>query len=122
MRSYRNNRTVVIHFDGVIHSYSSGWQGEDVANDPIVPGVDEELKRLHEDGYRVIVVSTRCKTKKGMKCVKDYLWRNNLLRYVDSISDIKPNAIFYIDNKAVCFGGQLESSQEKIQYFKPENK
>lgn len=33
--------TVVFDFDGVIHSYTSGWQGEGVANDPIVPGMAE---------------------------------------------------------------------------------
>ncbi len=31
--------TVVFDFDGVIHSYTSGWQGEGVANDPITPGI-----------------------------------------------------------------------------------
>jgi hypothetical protein len=39
--------TVVFDFDGVIHSYTSGWQGEGVANDPIVPGMAEELKRIY---------------------------------------------------------------------------
>ena len=52
--------TVVFDFDGVIHSYTSGWQGEGVANDPITPGMAEELKRSHDAGYKVVVESTRC--------------------------------------------------------------
>lgn len=58
--------TVVFDFDGVIHSYTSGWQGEGVANDPIVPGMAEELKRIYTSGYKVVVVSTRCNSRKGM--------------------------------------------------------
>ena len=32
-------KTVVFDFDGVVHSYTSGWQGEDTIPDPPVPGI-----------------------------------------------------------------------------------
>ena len=57
---------VVLDFDGVIHSYVSGWQGVDVVPDPPVPLIDEEIKRIRAAGYRVVVVSTRCATPEGM--------------------------------------------------------
>lgn len=34
-------QTVVFDFDGVIHSYTSGWKGETIIPDPPVPGIKE---------------------------------------------------------------------------------
>lgn len=36
-----SKQTVVFDFDGVIHSYTSGWHGACVADDPVVPGIRE---------------------------------------------------------------------------------
>lgn len=63
---------VVLDFDGVIHSYVSGWQGAGVVPDPPVPLIDEEIKRIRAAGYRVVVVSTRCATPEGMGAVRRY--------------------------------------------------
>ena len=69
---------VVLDFDGVIHSYVSGWQGVDVVPDPPVPLIDEEIKRIRAAGYRVVVVSTRCATPEGMGAVRRYLRENGI--------------------------------------------
>jgi len=34
-----------LDFDGVIHSYSSGWKGADVIPDPPVPGAFDFIRR-----------------------------------------------------------------------------
>ena len=36
-------KTVVFDFDGVIHSYTSGWKGESVITDPPVPRIKEAM-------------------------------------------------------------------------------
>lgn len=42
--------TVVFDFDGVIHSYKSGWKGAGVIPDPVVPGIREAIGQLQEHG------------------------------------------------------------------------
>lgn len=54
--------TVVFDFDGVIHSYASGWQGPGNTPDPVVPGISSSIKEIRDMGYKVVVVSTRCST------------------------------------------------------------
>lgn len=112
-------QTVVFDFDGVIHSYTSGWQGEAVIPDPVVPGIPEALRRIHDAGYEIVVVSTRCATITGMEAVVTYLNQHNLMLYIDRVSAEKPPAIVYIDDRALYFDGHPESLLEKIQMFQP---
>ena len=39
---------LALDFDGVLHSYTSGWQGADVISDPPVPGAIEFLMEAVE--------------------------------------------------------------------------
>lgn len=109
--------TVVFDLDGVIHSYSSGWQGETAILDPIVPGIDEAIAEIREAGYCVAVVSTRCASPEGLKAVTQYLADNSIK--VDIICKEKPPAIVYIDDRAICFDGDASSLLDNIKNFKP---
>lgn len=108
---------VIFDLDGVIHSYIHGWQGEDVINDPVVPGVKELIDELRNSNYLVGVVSTRCATEKGLAAVRKYLDDNNIV--VDSITKEKLPAVVYIDDRAICFTGTTDGMLEKIKNFKP---
>ena len=113
-------QTVVFDFDGVIHSYSSGWQGHDVIPDPPVPGIREAIQEVRQAGYEVLVCSTRCANTQGFGAVKIYLAEHDI--EVDGIRVDKPPAICYIDDRAICFDGKPETLLGKIQTFKPWNK
>lgn len=115
-------QTVVFDFDGVIHSYSSGWQGINCIPDEPVPGIREALKEIHEEGYEIVVVSTRCKVKEGVYAIVDYLEKYDMMKYVDKVLKEKPPAIVYIDDRAICFDGKPENLLSSIQNFKPWNK
>lgn len=113
-------KTVVFDFDGVIHSYTSGWNGEENIPDPPVPGIREAIQGIRESGYCVVVVSTRCRSAYGMSAVRRYLRDNEIV--VDDVMREKPPAICYIDDRAICFDGHPETLLEKITSFKPWNK
>lgn len=108
--------TVVFDFDGVIHSYASGWKGEDVIPDPPVPGIKEAIDELREGGYRVVVVSTRCSGNAGMGAVTKYLKENGIV--VDDVLAEKPPAICYIDDRAICFRGDASAIPGQVRSFK----
>ena len=107
---------VVFDFDGVIHSYTSGWKGAGIIPDPPVPGVKELIAALRTEGYNVIVQSTRCTEREGMQAVKQYLEDNEI--EVDDVVAHKPPAIVYIDDRAICFDGHPETLLDKIKNFK----
>lgn len=110
-------KTVVFDFDGVIHSYTSGWKGEDVIPDPPVTGIKDSVQQIRNAGYEVVIVSTRCASEKGMEAVKKYLADNEIA--VDRVCKEKPPAIVYIDDRAICFDGKSDELLKKIEQFKP---
>ena len=113
-------QTVVFDFDGVIHSYTSGWKGVGVIPDPPVPGIKEAIDDIRAAGYEVVVVSTRCSSQEGAEAIGKY--RSNHDICVDDVRKEKPPAIVYIDDRAICFDGNPATLLGKIQAFKPWNK
>lgn len=110
-------KTVVFDFDGVIHSYTSGWKGFDTIPDPPVPGIREAIAEIREYGYEVVVVSARCATPEGHGAIRAWLIDNGI--EVDAVKMEKPPAIVYIDDRAICFDGRAESLLRRIMQFKP---
>ena len=108
--------TVVVDFDGVIHSYQSGWQGAENVPDPVVPGIKEAIDQLRELGYKVVVVSTRCASAAGMGAVRKYLRDNGI--EVDDVMAEKPPALCYVDDRALCFRGNAEVLVEQVLKFR----
>lgn len=110
-------KTVVFDFDGVIHSYKSGWQGIDKIPDEPVSGIREAITDIRNAGYKVVVVSTRCADPKGKSAVEQYLDKHNIV--VDDVCAEKPPAIVYIDDRAICFDGNCNTLLNRINEFTP---
>lgn len=110
-------KTICFDFDGVIHSYVSGWKGLEVIPDPPVSGIKELIQHLREQGYRVVVQSSRCNIEEGKVAVENYLSSNGI--EVDGVFSDKPPAIVYIDDRAICFDGDVSNLYGAISSFKP---
>ena len=115
-----DKKTVVFDFDGVIHSYTSGWKGADCIPDPPVAGIEQAISDIRADGYEVVVVSTRCVNPLGVSAISNYLRENEIT--VDRILPEKPPAIVYIDDRAICFNEKPDELLKQIKNFKPWNR
>lgn len=143
-----HKRTISIDFDGVLHSYTSGWKGVDVILDPPVPGAIKSLvdlvlasnRDLHGNAvpkYCVAIFSSRSDLLKGRiamtkwlrEAVEDYLIERGEpqpLAHIqaDSIVDQiqfpshKPPAHLTIDDRAFCFTGTFPT-MDYIDSFRP---
>ena len=112
-------QTVVFDFDGVIHSYKSGWRGANIIPDPPVPGIGKAIADIRDAGYEVVVVSTRCASLFGYTAIMAWLDDNGI--EVDAVKTEKPPAVAYIDDRAICFDGHPEKLLDRIKAFKPWN-
>lgn len=113
-------KTICIDFDGVIHSYKSGWKGIDIIPDEPVKGAFEMLREYIKI-FDVCIYSSRSKSEKGRTAMKmwflDHGFENDdyqALRFPAR----KPPAWITIDDRCICFNGKFPDMDE-IENFKP---
>lgn len=99
-----DRKTVAVDFDGVIHSYTSGWLGADVIPDPPVPGAIEFLNELAQN-YTVCIFTTRAAHEGGREAIMRYLLEYGFTGEFAEITHEKGPAIFYLDDRAWRFRG-----------------
>lgn len=104
-------KTVAVDFDGVIHSYTSGWQGADVIPDPPVPGAIEFLNELALH-YTVVIFTTRAGHEGASSAIMAYLIEHGFEGEYVEITDVKGPAIFYLDDRAWRFRGRFPSMNQ----------
>lgn len=121
-----------LDFDGVIHSYASGWKGADVIPDPPVDGAMKFIWDATEH-FRVAIFSSRSNQIGGMSAMKAWLyvhfrdyWGTHATQADDKLSEIewpceKPAAMITLDDRALTFDGTWPAI-EALKEFKPWNK
>ena len=118
-------KTIAIDFDGVLADYSKGYQGKDVFGTPI-PGADNATKVLKENGWRIIIYTTRPDTE----ALRHWLKENNITYdYINENPDqpeeskgCKLIADIYLDDRAISFSGQWRWVVGDIASFRPWSK
>lgn len=127
-----------LDFDGVIHSYSSGWQGARVIPDPPVPGALQFMAEALEHGWDVVVHSSRARYFGGRRAMRRWLrehaeacalWHDDdsaVAAYLPGLcrvrfSLLKPPALVTLDDRAVTFLGVFPDPQA-LRQFAPWNK
>lgn len=113
---------LLVDFDGVIHSYTSGWQGAAVISDSPVPGVDVFLE-LALRKFDVQVYSSRSKEAGGVSAMKMWLAEHVGIDITGQLSfpTEKPAAFLTIDDRCIQFDGTWPDV-ETLLSFKPWNK
>ncbi|UTY27633.1 PBECR2 nuclease fold domain-containing protein [Treponema putidum] len=116
-RESENMKTIAIDFDGVINSFKSGWKGPEFTDEP-VNGAFEAINILLNEGYKVIIYSTRAETVEGKNTIYNYLLGNGINIREIEVTDKKPIALVYIDDRAIKFSGNWNETLDKIKKFK----
>jgi|SRR5882672_4115130 len=121
-----------LDFDGVIHSYDSGWKGAEVISDPVTPGFFEWLETAR-DVFDVVIYSSRSSDTEGINAMQAWFRKEYHARYGTTFNDFadiglrfahkKPAAFLTVDDRALCFSGNWSDySPETLLKFKPWNK
>ena len=101
--------TISIDLDGVLNNYEK--------YDPnIIPeireGAREFIQELHKSGYKLILFTNR----KPLLASK-WLIENDLDRYFSDVTNVKPMAKIYIDDRAINFDGNYNKTLKSIKNF-----
>lgn len=121
-----------LDFDGVIHSYESGWKGADVIPDLPVPGAIEFIRDATRR-FRVAIYSSRSGQAGGIDAMQTWLriaaeaptWGEGDFSWLDEIEwpTEKPPALVTIDDRALTFSGNWSDYRfDELAAFKPWNK
>ena len=121
-----------LDFDGVLHSYSSGWKGADVIPDPPTDGAMRFLWNAAEY-FTIAIFSSRSHQSGGKSAMKSWLtnhmrdyWAADRTHCDDILDDIqwpmeKPAAFVTLDDRAITFEGEWPDPKSLLE-FKPWNK
>lgn len=113
-------KTIAVDFDGVVHTYSKGWQ-DGTIYDPPMPGALDSL-RILMDTYAVFIHTTRDATtvagwlaERGFDTLVDVEGPNHPKREFWNeqgtllVTDRKLPAIAYIDDRGIRFDNWLQT-------------
>jgi hypothetical protein len=121
-----------LDFDGVLHSYDSGWQGAAIIADPPTEGAMRFLWDA-SNYFRIAILSSRSNQRGGIAAMKRWLawhfrehWAADRVRADDILAEIewpkeKPAAFVTIDDRALTFDGTWPNSHSLLA-FRPWNK
>lgn len=128
-----------LDFDGVLHSYRSGWTGP-VPLDPPVSGAQAFCVRVLEAGYQIGVVTARLSRIHGeteralvVDGMRQWFYQHRFppafhraavfpggTRWIEECGDVilsgdKLPAEWYLDDRAVRFEGDFDVAWERVQ-------
>lgn len=112
---------ICLDFDGVIHSYTSGWQGARSIPDPPVEGALVFMARALDLGYDVVIHSSRARYWGGIRAMRQWLkqvsgmlWYDTMQTGLESVRFVrwKPPAVVTIDDRAIRFDGTFPDPQK----------
>lgn len=126
-----------LDFDGVLHSYTSGWKGADVIPDAPVPGAVEFILAANEQ-FKVEIFSSRSHQAGGIEAMQRWFRQafygvfsrineESAMVATDAAMEMisfphnKPSAMVSIDDRAITFTGKWPEI-ETLRNFKPWNK
>lgn len=115
-----DKKIIAIDFDGVLHSFKSGWTGADNISDPPTDGAIDWLIELVYL-YDVVIFSARNEDPTAICAIKMWLCKHGMLWMdIDKLDfpTKKPACHLLIDDRCFCFKGKFPTMSD-IDDFVP---
>ena len=103
-------QTIAIDFDGVLNEYD-GYDPKDLKTPR--KNVEQFLKTIYKD-YTIIIFTSREHSD-----VEHWLRNYRLDKYIRKVTNSKPPAVAYIDDRAVRFDGDYNKTLELLRDVEP---
>lgn len=115
----RDKPILCLDFDGVLHSYTSGWHGVGAVKDEPVIGAREAVEE-YVKAFNVAVFSSRSYLPSGITAMQKYLRKHGF-----PVEDIrfptdKPPSRIGLDDRVITFNGTFPTV-ETLLNFQPWN-
>ena len=108
---------ICLDFDGVIHKNNLGFHDGTIYGTPIEGALDY-VKKLSEH-YKIIIYTCKANPRRplingndGIQLIWEWLEKYKIKNCIYDITFYKPNAIAYIDDKAIKFENWQQTYQE----------
>ena len=118
-------KILCIDFDGVLHSYTSGWQGADkIPDDPVDGAIDWLLDIAASEVFEAHIFSSRSHQEGGRDAMRDWLVKHGVPADYFHIGvegtpppmiwmpTTKPPAFLSIDDRGMRFEGTFPTIPE----------
>jgi hypothetical protein len=105
-------KIIAVDFDATLTKYY-GWKGSEHKGEPL-EGARDFLKNLKDLGFRIFVVTSR-----PLRGIEKWLEKNNMMEFVDKITNMKVAAHCYLDDRSLNFSGDYEKALNDIKNFVP---
>ena len=102
-------KTIAVDFDGVLNNYK-GYDAKDLGTPR--KEVKKFLETLNKE-YTVIIFTSRNHT-----LVRQWLKEYHLDKYIKNVTNSKPPAVAYIDDRAIRFDGNYDEVLKQAKDFK----
>lgn len=103
-------KTIMIDLDGVLDNYST-YDKDSIPEIKI--GAVDFIERLDKTGkYELILFTTR-----SAKLATEWLIKNKIDKYFKDVTNVKYPAYIYLDDRAIQFRGDYETTFDEIEKF-----
>ena len=103
-------KTIAIDLDGVLDEYTGKYDENKIPD--IRNGAKEFIIKL-SNNYKLVLFTTR-----DSNLAKEWLIKNEINQYFSEITNAKPLAHIYLDDRALKFNGDYDKTLEEIKSYK----
>lgn len=115
--------TIAVDFDGVIHDYDGNFKASHIIEGKPVEGAIEWLLKIIQK-FDVVIHTCRAHGWRGRRAIRQWLKLHSGACVLEdvTITDRKPHALVYLDDRAIRYTGHCFPTATEIHQARPWNR